>query len=49
MGGTLISIHSAEENYFAIDLANRERTRDIAVWIGAKRNNSLDYFEWTRI
>ncbi len=24
--GTLISIHSAEENKFAIDLANRERT-----------------------
>ncbi len=47
MGGTLISIHSAEENYFALDLANRERTRDIAVWIGAKINNSLNYFEWT--
>ncbi len=43
----MISIHSAEENIFAKDLANRERTRDIAVWIGAKRNNSLNYFEWT--
>ncbi len=43
----MISIHSAEENKFAIDLANREKTRDIPVWIGAKRNNSLNYFEWT--
>ncbi len=43
----MISIHSAEENYFAIDLANRNTTKDITVWIGAKRNNSVDYFEWT--
>jgi hypothetical protein len=43
----LISIHSAEENYFALDLANREKTKNFGVWIGAKRNNSLDYFEWT--
>jgi hypothetical protein len=46
-GGTLISIHSSEENYIAIDLANREKTKDFCVWIGAKRNNSVDYFEWT--
>jgi hypothetical protein len=45
-GGTLISIHSAEENKFAIDLANKDRTNKYGVWIGAKRNNSLDYFEW---
>jgi hypothetical protein len=43
----LISIHSAEENKFAIDLANRQTTSSYAVWIGAKRNNSVDYFEWT--
>jgi hypothetical protein len=43
----LISIHSAEENKFAKDLAIREKTKDLAVWIGAKRNNSLNYFEWT--
>jgi hypothetical protein len=43
----LISIHSAEENKFAIDLANRERTRNNGVWIGAKRANSVDFFEWT--
>ncbi len=43
----MISIHSAEENKFAIDLANRERTSSTNVWIGAKRNNSVDYFEWT--
>jgi hypothetical protein len=43
----LISIHSAEENKFAIDLANRDRPIRAAVWIGAKRNNSVDYFEWT--
>jgi hypothetical protein len=43
----LISIHSAKENYVAIDLANREKTKDFCVWIGAKRNNSVDYFEWT--
>jgi hypothetical protein len=43
----LISIHSAEENKFIIDLANRERTNNFGVWIGAKRNNSMDYFEWT--
>jgi hypothetical protein len=46
-GGTLISIHSAEKNYFALHLANREKTKDFGVWIGAKRNNSVDYFEWT--
>jgi hypothetical protein len=45
--GTLISIHSAEENKFVMDLANREKTKRVGVWIGAKRNNSLDYFEWT--
>jgi hypothetical protein len=45
--GTLVSIHSAEENKFAIDLANREKTKDDTVWIGAKRNNSVNYFEWT--
>ncbi len=43
----MISIHSAEENKFAKDLANREKTKNLTVWIGAKRNNSLDYFEWT--
>ncbi len=43
----MISIHSAEKNKFAIDLANREKTKNFGVWIGAKRNNSLDYFEWT--
>jgi hypothetical protein len=43
----LISIHSAEENIFAIDFANRDRPIRSAVWIGAKRNNSVDYFEWT--
>jgi hypothetical protein len=43
----LISIHSAEENKFVKDLANREKTKKPSVWIGAKRNNSLDYFEWT--
>jgi hypothetical protein len=43
----LISIHSAEENKFAIDLANRDQPIRYAVWIGAKRNNSVDYFEWT--
>ena len=43
----MISIHSAEENKFAIDLANRDRPIWAAVWIGAKRNNSVDYFEWT--
>jgi hypothetical protein len=47
IGGTLISIHSAEENKFATDLANGLKTRNFTVWIGAKRNNSLDYFEWT--
>ncbi len=46
-GGTLISIHSAEENKFAIDLANRDQPIRYPVWIGAKRNNSLDFFEWT--
>ncbi len=46
-GGTLISIHSAEENKFAIDLANRDRPIRAAVWIAAIRNNSVDYFEWT--
>ncbi len=30
-----------------MDLANRERTRDIGVWIGAKRKNSVDFFEWS--
>jgi hypothetical protein len=43
----LISIHSTKENKFAIDLAERERTRNLDIWIGAKRNNSLDHFEWT--
>ncbi len=43
----MISIHSAEENKFAKDLANREKTKNLPVWIGAKRNNSLNYFEWT--
>jgi hypothetical protein len=43
----LISIHSAEENIFAIDLANGDQPIRYAVWIGAKRNNSLNYFEWT--
>jgi hypothetical protein len=43
----LISIHSAEENKFAINLANRDRPISYGVWIGAKRNNSLGYFEWT--
>jgi hypothetical protein len=43
----LISIHSAEENKFVIDLVDSERTSNISVWIGAKRNNSLGYFEWT--
>jgi hypothetical protein len=43
----LISIHSAEDNKFTIDLANRDRPIRFSVWIGAKRNNSLDYFEWT--
>jgi hypothetical protein len=47
IGGTLISIHSAEENKFATYFANGLRTRNHVVWIGAKRNNSLDYFEWT--
>jgi hypothetical protein len=46
-GGTLISIHSAEENYFALHLANRDGPMRYALWIGAKRNNSVDYFEWT--
>ncbi len=45
--GTLISIHSAEENEFAMDLAKREKTNDYSVWIGVKRNNSLHIFEWT--
>ncbi len=45
--GTLISIHSEEENKFAIDLAKRDRPIRADVWIGAKRNNSLNYFEWT--
>jgi hypothetical protein len=45
--GTLISIHSAKENYFALHLANSEKTEDFAVWVGAKRNNSVNYFEWT--
>jgi hypothetical protein len=45
--GTLISIHSAKENKFAIDLAEREKTRNLDIWIGAKRNNYLNYFEWT--
>ncbi len=49
-GGTLISIHSAEENKFAIDLANRDRPIRAAVWIGAKRNNSdgqeFNYSNW---
>ncbi len=40
----MISIHSVEENKFAIALAIRETT--ISIWIGAKRNNSLNYFEW---
>ena len=43
----MISIHSAEENKFALDLAKREKTKPFGVWIGAKRNNSVDYFEWT--
>jgi hypothetical protein len=43
----LISIYSAEENIFALDLANRDRPIRNGVWIGAKRNNSLNYFEWT--
>jgi hypothetical protein len=43
----LISIRSAEENKFAIDLANRDLPMRADVWIGAKRNNSLNYFEWT--
>jgi hypothetical protein len=43
----LISIHSTEENKFAIDLANRDRPISNDVWIGAKRKNSVDYFEWT--
>jgi hypothetical protein len=43
----LISIHSAEENKFAIDLADWDRSIGAGVWIGAKRNNSLNYFEWT--
>jgi hypothetical protein len=30
-----------------MDLANRDTMKDITVWIGAKRNNSVDYFEWT--
>jgi hypothetical protein len=47
IGGTLISIHSAEENKFAVDLANKEKTRNTFVWIGAKRNNPLENFEWT--
>jgi hypothetical protein len=47
IGATLISIHSAEENKFVKGLAYRERTKDLTVWIGAKRNNSLNYFEWT--
>ncbi len=42
----MISIHSAEENKFAIDLANKENTRGGGVRIGAKRNNSLHNFEW---
>jgi hypothetical protein len=46
----LISIHSAEENKFAIDLANRDRPIRAAVWIGAKRNNSdgqeFNYSNW---
>ena len=46
MGATLISIHSAEENEFIRNFANRYRTKGL-VWIGAKRNNSLNYFEWT--
>ncbi len=43
----MISIHSAEENKFAIDLANRDLPTNNDVWIGAKRRNSVDYFEWT--
>ncbi len=43
----MISINSAKENIFAMDFANREKSKDFGVWIGAKRNNSLDYFEWT--
>ncbi len=31
IGGTLISIHSAEKNKFAIDLANREKTKNFGV------------------
>jgi hypothetical protein len=40
-------MHSAEENKFIMDLVNRERTSSTNVWIGAKRNNSEDFFEWT--
>jgi hypothetical protein len=47
IGANLISIHSAEENEFVRNFAIREKTKDFAVWIGAKRNNSLNYFEWT--
>jgi hypothetical protein len=43
----LISIHSAEENKFAIDLANRDKPIKNIVWIGAKRKNSLDHYEWS--
>ncbi len=50
INATLISIHSAEENKFAMNLANKLRTEETnkhVVWIGAKRNNSLVYFEWS--
>ncbi len=28
-------------------MAHRNITKENVVWIGAKRNNSVDYFEWT--
>jgi hypothetical protein len=44
----LISIHSAEENEFVRNFAfGQNNTVKSPYWIGAKRNNSLNYFEWT--
>jgi hypothetical protein len=47
IGATLISIHSAEENEFVRNFVKIYETKNSSVWTGAKRNNSLNYFEWT--
>ncbi len=47
IGATLISIHSAEENEFVRNFTHGQNTVEDPLWIGAKRNNSLNYFEWT--